>query len=188
MTVSLGALRERVQQLDWVDRANVGRRWPDTVGRCPRDRTSTRPPRAGGENGPLNVRGELFTERRSTRSPSCRAGWGRPARSATSRAATCGARQARGRRLDAREPRARRSAARGASSSAAARRSGSAAATSTGGCIDSRFESWRRRSAADLKRVDYVDLRYTNGFAVGIGAHKDRRKISRPSPRFRPGG
>ena len=31
MTVNLGALRERVQQLDWVDRVNVGRRWPDTL-------------------------------------------------------------------------------------------------------------------------------------------------------------
>ena len=27
LTVDLGALRERVQALDWVDRANVGRRW-----------------------------------------------------------------------------------------------------------------------------------------------------------------
>ena len=60
MTVNLGALRERVHELDWVDRANLGRRWPDTlVVHVTEHQAAAR----WGRTGLLNVRGELFTER-----------------------------------------------------------------------------------------------------------------------------
>ena len=60
MTLDLGTLRERVQALDWVDRANVGRRWPDTlIVRVTEHQAAAR----WGEHGLLNVRGELFTDR-----------------------------------------------------------------------------------------------------------------------------
>ena len=58
------------------------------------------------------------------------------------------------------------SAARGCSSSPAVRRSGSDGATSTSASIDS-STSWRPRWPATCSASKYIDLRYTNGFAVG---------------------
>jgi cell division protein FtsQ len=59
MSVDLGELRARVQALDWVDQVNVGRSWPDTlIVRVTEHQAAAR----WGENGLLNVRGELFTE------------------------------------------------------------------------------------------------------------------------------
>ena len=60
MTIDLGKVRDRVQELDWVDRVNVGRRWLDTlIVRVTEHQAAAR----WGETGLLNVRGELFTER-----------------------------------------------------------------------------------------------------------------------------
>ncbi len=58
------------------------------------------------------------------------------------------------------------SAAPGASCWPVARKFGSAAAMWTSESIGS-STSWRPRSRAICERVEYVDLRYTNGFAVG---------------------
>jgi cell division protein FtsQ len=59
ISVDLDKVRERVQAIDWVDRANVGRSWPDTlIVRITEHQAAAR----WGDNGLLNVRGELFTE------------------------------------------------------------------------------------------------------------------------------
>ena len=48
-----------MKSLDWVDRVSVGRAWPDKViVRITEHQAAAR----WGENGLLNVRGELFTE------------------------------------------------------------------------------------------------------------------------------
>lgn len=59
LALDLPALRTRVQALDWVDRVRVSRVWPDAV----RIRVSEhRAAASWGEHGLLNERGELFTE------------------------------------------------------------------------------------------------------------------------------
>ena len=59
VSTDLGELRRRVKAIDWVDRVNVGRSWPDTlIVRVTEHQAAAR----WGENGLLNVRGELFTE------------------------------------------------------------------------------------------------------------------------------
>ena len=164
LTVDLGALRERVQALDWVDRANVGRRWPDTlIVRVTEHQAAAR----WGESGLLNVRGELFTEHSQHAFPELPSLAGPPG---SERDVARRYLAVRGKLVEADlsleqlgAGRARLVAARAA---AAARRSGSAGATSTSGSIDS-STSWRRRWPPSSTSVEYVDLRYTNGFAVG---------------------
>jgi cell division protein FtsQ len=53
----LEAIRDRVQDLPWIDRANVVRRWPDTL---EIGVTEQVPAACWGENGLMNTRGELF--------------------------------------------------------------------------------------------------------------------------------
>lgn len=59
LSVDLAQLRRRVQSLDWVDQVQVGRAWPDTLTvRLTEHQAAAR----WGESGLLNVRGELFTD------------------------------------------------------------------------------------------------------------------------------
>lgn len=57
LAVDLAAVRAAVTTLDWIDRATVERRWPDALHVTV---TEQMPAARWGENGLLNVRGELF--------------------------------------------------------------------------------------------------------------------------------
>ena len=163
MTVDLGALRERVQELDWVDRANVGRRWPDTlIVRVTEHQAAAR----WGENGLLNVRGELFTEHSQHSFPELPSLAGPPG---TERDVARRYLAVRGKlaeadltleRLELDERGSWRLVLGGGQEIRLGRRD-----------IDERlyrfFDVVAPALAAELKRVEYVDLRYTNGFAVG---------------------
>jgi cell division protein FtsQ len=163
MTVNLSSLRERVQELDWVDRANVGRRWPDTlIVRVTEHQAAAR----WGERGLLNVRGELFTERSQHSFPELPSLAGPPGseRDVARRYLAVRGRLAEaGLTLESLGVDARgawRIVLGGGQEIRLGRRD-----------IDERlyrfFDVVAPALAADLKRVEYVDLRYTNGFAVG---------------------
>lgn len=53
----LGRMQEHVQALPWIDRAAVARRWPDRISVTVTEQV---PAAVWGERGLLNVRGELF--------------------------------------------------------------------------------------------------------------------------------
>ena len=163
MTVNLGALRKRVQELDWVDRVNVGRRWPDTlIVRVTEHQAAAR----WGEQGLLNVRGELFTERSQhsfPELPNLAGPQGSEHDVARRYLAVRGKLAEAGLTLESLgldERGAWRLVLGGGQEIRLGRRD-----------IDERlyrfFDVVAPALAADLKRVDYVDLRYTNGFAVG---------------------
>jgi len=59
LSVDLEALRERLERLDWVASATVWRRWPGTLSVRVSEHTAAA---RWGSNGLLNVAGELFTE------------------------------------------------------------------------------------------------------------------------------
>jgi cell division protein FtsQ len=163
MTVDLGALRERVQQLDWVDRVNVGRRWPDQLTvRVTEHQAAAR----WGDSGLLNVRGELFTERAQHSFAELPSLAGPPG---TERDVARRYLAVRGKLADA-----------GLTLATLELDERGAWLLTLGGGqeirlgrrdIDERlyrfFDVVAPALAADLKRVEYVDLRYTNGFAVG---------------------
>jgi cell division protein FtsQ len=163
MTVDLGALRARVQELDWVDRVNVSRRWPDTlIVRVTEHQAAAR----WGANGLLNVRGELFTERSQhsfAELPSLVGPPGTERDVARRYLAVRGKLAEAGLALESLELDERgawRLVLGGGQEVRLGRRD-----------IDERlyrfFDVVAPALAADLTRVDYVDLRYTNGFAVG---------------------
>jgi cell division protein FtsQ len=163
MTVDLEALRARVQALDWVDRVNVGRRWPDTlIVHVTEHQAAAR----WGERGLLNVRGELFTESSQYSFPELPslAGPDGTERDVARRYLAVRGKLAEANlaleslQLDARG--AWRLVLGGGQEVRLGRRD-----------IDERlyrfFDVVAPALAADLRRVEYVDLRYTNGFAVG---------------------
>jgi cell division protein FtsQ len=163
MTVDLSELRERVQALDWVDRANVGRQWPDTlIVRVTEHQAAAR----WGATGLLNVRGELFTENAQHSFPEL-----------PRLAGPDGTERDVARRYLA--VRGRLTQADLALESLELDERGSWRLTLAGGQeirlgrrdIDERlyrfFDVVAPALAAELPRVEYVDLRYTNGFAVG---------------------
>ncbi|MGD2167031.1 MAG: cell division protein FtsQ/DivIB [Gammaproteobacteria bacterium] len=59
LSVDLSALRARLEAIDWVDRATVWRRWPGTLSVRIYEHTAAA---RWGSSGLLNVNGELFTE------------------------------------------------------------------------------------------------------------------------------
>jgi len=163
MTVDLGAVRDRVHELDWVDRVNVGRRWPDTlIVRVTEHQAAAR----WGETGLLNVRGELFTERSQhafAELPSLAGPPGTERDVARRYLAVRGKLAEAGLTLESLELDERgawRLVLGGGQEIRLGRRD-----------IDERlyrfFDVVAPTLAADLKGVAYVDLRYTNGFAVG---------------------
>ena len=163
LTVNLGALRERVQALDWVDRANVGRRWPDTlIVRVSEHQAAAR----WGESGLLNVRGELFTDYSQHAFAELPSLAGPPG---SERDVARRYLAVRGKlveadlsleRLELDERGSWRLVLGGGQEIRLGRRD-----------IDERlyrfFDVVAPALAAELKSVEYVDLRYTNGFAVG---------------------
>jgi cell division protein FtsQ len=163
LTVNLAALRERVQALDWVDRANVGRRWPDTlIVRVTEHQAAAR----WGESGLLNVRGELFTENSQHAFAELPSLAGPPG---TERDVARRYLAVRGKlveadlsleRLELDERGSWRLVLGGGQEVRLGRRD-----------IDERlyrfFQTVAPVLAAELRSVEYVDLRYTNGFAVG---------------------
>jgi cell division protein FtsQ len=163
LTVDLGALRERVEALDWVDRASIGRRWPDTlIVRVTEHQAAAR----WGATGLLNVRGELFTEQSQHAFPELPSLAGPPG---TERDVARRYLALRGKlaeadlaldKLELDERGAWRLVLAGGQEVRLGRRE-----------IDERlyrfFDVVAPALADTLKRVEYVDLRYTNGFAVG---------------------
>ncbi len=53
----VGRMQEKIQALAWIDGANVARRWPDRIAIAVTEQV---PAAIWGESGLLNVRGELF--------------------------------------------------------------------------------------------------------------------------------
>ena len=163
LTVDLVGLRARVQAIDWVDRANVGRRWPDTlIVRVTEHQAAAR----WGERGLLNVRGELFTEHSQHALPELPRLAGPPGseRDVARRYLAVRGKLAEAdlslESLGVDERGAWRLVLGGGQEIRLGRRD-----------IDERlfrfFDVVAPALAAALPSVEYVDLRYTNGFAVG---------------------
>jgi cell division protein FtsQ len=163
MSVDLGAVRARVQALDWVDRVNVGRSWPDTlIVRITEHHAAAR----WGETGLLNVRGELFTKKSQYVFPELPSLGGPDGseRDVARRYLAVRGKLAeadlslKSLRMDERG--AWELVLGGGQQIRLGRRD-----------VDERlyrfFSIVAPALAGDLKRVAYVDLRYTNGFAVG---------------------
>jgi cell division protein FtsQ len=163
LTVDLGALRARVEALDWVDRASIGRQWPDTLlVRVTEHQAAAR----WGQTGLLNVRGELFTEQSQHAFPEL-----------PSLAGPAGSERDVARRYLA--VRGKLAEADLSLESLALDERGAWRLVLGGGQeirlgrrdIDERlyrfFDVVAPALADTLKNVEYVDLRYTNGFAVG---------------------
>jgi cell division protein FtsQ len=163
LSVDLRAMRGRLLELDWVDRVSVRRAWPDVVViGIVEHRAAAR----WGERGLLNVRGELFAadvEQTFSELPQLD---GPPGSE----------REVARRYLELRGPMV---AAELTLESLAMDARGAWSVTLGGGQevrlgrrdVDRRLERFFAVAAPvlsdDLERVQYVDLRYTNGFAVG---------------------
>jgi cell division protein FtsQ len=169
LSLDLAHLRERVQTIDWVDRVKVGRAWPDTlIVSVTEHQAAAR----WGDEGLLNVRGELFTEHSQHAFPELPSLEG-PVGSEHEVAKRYLA--VRGRlaeadltleRLELDQRGAWTVVLGGGQEIRLGRRD-----------IDERllrfFDVVAPALAAELPRVRYVDLRYTNGFAVGWRASEN---------------
>jgi len=163
LSVDLGKLRRRVEALDWVDSAEVAREWPDTLAvRIVEHQAAAR----WGESGLLNTRGELFTEASRHAFPELPQLDGPPG---SEREVAGWYLALRGRLTEANlalnalvmdDRGAWRIELEAGQEIRLGRRD-----------IGARLERFFRVAApalaGDLNRVSYVDLRYTNGFAVG---------------------
>jgi cell division protein FtsQ len=163
LSLDLARLRESVAALDWVDSVRVTRAWPDVVRvRLTEHQAAAR----WGETGLLNVRGELFTENarhayaelpKLSGPPGSEAEVARLYLAVRGRLASAHMSLA-SLRLDARR--------------AVEIVLGSGQVIKLGNRdldarLDRLFTVAAPTLADELPRVDYIDLRYTNGFAVG---------------------
>lgn len=163
VSIDLKDLRSRVESLDWIDEVKVRRVWPD---RLVVEVTEHRAAARWGESGLLNVRGELFTDNARyafPELPSLTGPEGRERDVARLYLAVRGRLAEAHLGLDTLSMDAR----------------GSLELVLDGGLevrlgrheVDTRldrfFDVVAPALAEELPRVDYVDLRYTNGFAVG---------------------
>ena len=163
LSVDLGAVRERLRAIDWVDEARVGRVWPDTV---TVQITEHQAAARWGATGLLNTRGELFTDSAQhpfPELPSLVGPTGTEHEVAKRYLAVRGLLVAAELTLEALEM-DQRGAWRVLLSGGQEIRLGRQD-------VDKRLATFFAVVApvlrAELARVKYVDLRYTNGFAVG---------------------
>ena len=163
LSLDLAGLRARIAALDWVDSVRVTRAWPDVV----RVRVTEQQAAARwGEAGLLNVRGELFTENARHLYAELPQLSGPPGTEAEVARLYL---TVRGRLADANlSLAALRLDARGAVEIVL----GPGQVIKLGNRdLDARLERLftvvAPTLAEELARVDYIDLRYTNGFAVG---------------------
>jgi len=169
LSLDLSDLRSRVKTLDWVDRVNVGRAWPDTlIVRVTEHQAAAR----WGEEGLLNVRGELFTQHAQHSFPELPSLAG-PVGSEQDVARRYLAVRGRLAEADLKLERLRMDE-RGAWS---LELEGGQEIRLGRRDVDERllrfFDVVAPALAAEMPRVKYVDLRYTNGFAVGWRASAD---------------
>jgi cell division protein FtsQ len=163
LSLDLEAVRDRVRSLDWIDKVQVRRAWPGTVVVSVTEHQAAA---RWGDNGLLNTRGELFTDNAQFEFPELPHLAGPP-----------GSEQEVARRylavrgllvqaeltltsLTMDERGAWRVVLGGGQEILLGRRD-----------VDERlykfFEVVAPALVSDFARVQYIDLRYTNGFAVG---------------------
>jgi cell division protein FtsQ len=169
LSLDLRELKDRVRALDWVDRVRVSRVWPDAV----RIRVSEhRAAASWGEHGLLNERGELFTENAQhdyAELPKLSGPPGSEHDVASLYLAV------RGRLADAHLTLDSLSMdARGAVeivlNTGQHVRLGRTAVRER---LDRFFAIAAPALSGDFNHIDYIDLRYTNGFAVGWDEQPD---------------
>jgi cell division protein FtsQ len=163
LSVDLEAVRERVRALDWIDQVRVRRAWPDTVVVSVTEHQAAA---RWGDNGLLNTRGELFTDNAQYEFPELPHLAGPP-----------GSEQEVARRYLA--VRGLLVQAELTLTSLTMDERGAWSVVLGGGQeirlgrrdVDERlykfFEVVAPALVSDFARVQYIDLRYTNGFAVG---------------------
>jgi cell division protein FtsQ len=163
LSLDLARLRASIAALDWVDSVHVTRGWPDTVRvRITEHQAAAR----WGETGLLNVRGELFTEHARhayAELPQLSGPPGSEAEVARLYLAV------RGRLADAHLALAalRLDARRAVEIVLATGQVIKLGNRDLDARLDRLFTVAAPTLAGELTRVDYIDLRYTNGFAVG---------------------
>ena len=163
LSIDLAELRARLRAIDWVDQVRVGRVWPDTV---TVQITEHQAAARWGKNGLLNTRGELFTENAQHEFPELPSLAGPPGSE----------HEVAKRYLAVRGPLV---AAELGLASLEMDERGAWRVVLAGGQeirlgrqdVDKRLATFFGVVApalgAELARAKYVDLRYTNGFAVG---------------------
>lgn len=163
LSIDLAELRRRIESLDWIDEAKVGRAWPN---RLVVHVTEHRAAARWGQNGLLNVRGELFTDNARyafPELPSLTGPEGSEHDVARWYLAVRGRLAAAHLGLDTLSMDAR-GAMHLVLDSGLEVRLGRRAVDDR---LDRFFDVVAPALAEELPRIEYVDLRYTNGFAVG---------------------
>lgn len=163
LTADLERMRQRLAALDWIDSAKVRRVWPDKLGIVV---TEHRAAARWGDNGLLNVRGELFTENARHTLPELAKLSGPPG---SEKAVVEFYLSVRGRLAEANSSLdSLNMDARGAYTLVLA---GGQEIRLGRDDAEQRLETFVDVAAPALAtrfhEVDYVDLRYANGFAVG---------------------
>lgn len=163
LSIDLGAVRERLRAIDWVDEVRVGRVWPDTV---TVQITEHKAAARWGESGLLNTRGELFIDNAQYELPELPSLSGPPGTELTVAQRYLAVRgplvsaELTLEALEMDERGAWRVLLAGGQEIRLGRQD-----------VDKRLATFFSVVApvlrAELARVKYVDLRYTNGFAVG---------------------
>jgi cell division protein FtsQ len=163
LTLDLEDIRHRVAAIDWVDTVRLRRVWPDTL------KISYEEHRAAaswGDDGLLNTRGELFASdvrREYPELPRLAGPDGSHRRVAATYLAVRDRLTRANLILESIEMDARGAFSIGLAGGISVR----IGRDDVDGRIDRFFAAAMPTLAGDLDRIEYIDLRYANGFAVG---------------------